>query len=243
MTQDDEQSYPPRPQFQPYAYPVPAADVGRSPFRAGRGLSRAVIALSFAWLVLKWIDVALELWNRPARYVDGYPVPDGSGLAFAMVGQVLTAAVWAVTCTWLGVAYGNAKRLDRAGLRRSEVWVWLGWIVPIVLLWFPKQVVDDSLRVTEGAASGRPPAAVSTRTGWWWGMWLAGNIVANLPRVEGVLPPAALPPGSRPSSVALATAAAVVLSIALVRWVLVVLRLAAAQDRLASFGVAPMRSD
>ena len=63
-------------------------------------------------------------------------------------------------------------------IRRSAVWAWLGWLVPIVSLWFPKQIVDDSWRITSSSA------AVGQRgryrdTSLWWGLWIAYQVLAN----------------------------------------------------------------
>lgn len=48
--------------------------------------------------------------------------------------------------------------------RRSAYWAFLGWVVPVVNLWFPLQVVEDASR---GVGS-------KVRTYWpWWIAWLA----------------------------------------------------------------------
>ncbi len=75
-------------------------------------------------------------------------------------------------------------------VRRSAVWTWLGWWVPIVSLWFPKQIIDDSWRITSSVA------AVSSRgrhrdTSLWWGLWvaynLAGNVYGNKVFTDGIM--------------------------------------------------------
>nr|WP_281277783.1 DUF4328 domain-containing protein [Myceligenerans xiligouense] len=48
---------------------------------------------------------------------------------------------------------------------RGSVWVWLGWVVPIVNLWFPLQVVADIRR-------GCNPRAATRGIGGWWALWL-----------------------------------------------------------------------
>ena len=62
---------------------------------------------------------------------------------------------------------------------RSAVWAWLGWLVPIVSFWVPKQIVDDSWRITSSSA------AVGQRgryrdTSLWWGLWIAYLVAGKL---------------------------------------------------------------
>lgn len=54
----------------------------------------------------------------------------------------------------------------------GPVWVWLGWAVPVVSLWFPFQVVRD---VRAAAVGGRTPS----RLGWWWACSLVGLWASN----------------------------------------------------------------
>jgi hypothetical protein len=71
---------------------------------------------------------------------------------------------------WL---YRAANLARRAGLpaRRATVWAWLGFIIPVVSLWFPYQV----------AADATPPGDPARRVvGWWWTWWIC-QAVAGLP--------------------------------------------------------------
>ena len=76
-------------------------------------------------------------------------------------------AAWILTCLWLMAARRNTELLaPHRSHTRSPVWVWLGWIVPIVSLWFPFQVVRD---VRQNSRPGAPVRLV----GWWWAAYLA----------------------------------------------------------------------
>lgn len=60
--------------------------------------------------------------------------------------------------------------------RRSSYWSFLGWVVPVVNLWFPCQVVADASR---GVGS-------SVRTLWpWWVAWLALNVYSVFGGLDG----------------------------------------------------------
>ena len=100
------------------------------------------------------------------------------------------SATWIVGSLWLSRARENAVLIAPDRVRRSAVWAWLGWWVPIVFLWFPKQIVDDSWRITSSSA------AVGQRgryrdTSLWWGLWIAytllSNYAGNLVIQEGIM--------------------------------------------------------
>lgn len=80
---------------------------------------------------------------------------------------------------WLFRTRHNAEVLSAVRHRRARGWLIAGWIVPVVSLWFPKQVVDDIWR----ASDPRTPATRITLdelphsglvTAWWvsWLVWL-----------------------------------------------------------------------
>ncbi|PZS31580.1 MAG: hypothetical protein DLM61_08335, partial [Pseudonocardiales bacterium] len=106
----------------------------------------------------------------------------------------------------------------------SSVWVWLGWITPIVNLWFPKQVIDDVWRSTV-RDSDEP------RTGWWWGSFIATEVLIWL---HGLFATALGSIGP----VVIWVLAAVMMTVAGVGWIHVVRTISDAQDALASRTVA-----
>ena len=125
--------------------------------------------------------------------------------AYAMVailGFGLGVAAYVVTGLWLWRARGNAEFLapDHPHSHRRG-WVWGAWLVPVVLWWFPFQVVRDIATTTRDTAAatwdtsgagqpdqaerpdpqdrpwraGRPSSRV---LGWWWGAWLAYGVTS-----------------------------------------------------------------
>jgi hypothetical protein len=101
-----------------------------------------------------WTD-----WRRyevAADYVAGEP---GVGVADLVTADNLAmGAVWlavlallaaaTVFLTWLWRTRVNAERLCRAQHRLSRGWTIGAWFVPVVNLWFPRQVVDDIWRTS-----------------------------------------------------------------------------------------------
>ena len=99
--------------------------------------------------------------------------------AAALLSLLLLLSTWIVGSLWLARARENAVLIAPDRVRRSAVWAWLGWWVPIVFLWFPKQIVDDSWRITSSSA------AVGARgryrdTTLWWVLWIAYSFADNL---------------------------------------------------------------
>ncbi|MFF7751974.1 DUF4328 domain-containing protein [Streptomyces sp. NPDC007971] len=72
--------------------------------------------------------------------------------------------------SWLWRVRDNAQTLSGQAPKYAGIWVLLGWIVPVVNLWFPRGIVADAYRTT---APGRKlPACVNV----WWGLWLIGML-------------------------------------------------------------------
>jgi len=192
------------------------------------GLGTALLVLGGVWTALQ---VLTALAAKPAqrRYAEAAALgqdPADVLTAYDLVsvpGIVVILAVWAVGSLWLGGAYDNARALAAHQLRRRKVWVWLGWWVPIVSLWFPKTIVDDVWLVTYG----RGPLARLKDTGLWWGLWVIFNVVSNGLGRLGVRDP-----GVSDTVVILEWVSAVVMVAAFFAWVPIVRGLSAAQDEL-----------
>jgi hypothetical protein len=168
----------------PYGYPGTAQPGWGARPQDNTGLGAAALVLG-ALLVLG--DVLAAVTSFAA--VDAYDAAAARGedptLVFtaydasALLGILLLPA-WILGSLWLSRARSNAALLQPMALRRSSVWSWLGWWVPVVSLWFPKQIVDDSWRITSRALPGGGSARSRYRsTGLWWGLWLVYVLLGN----------------------------------------------------------------
>ncbi|MGP3956173.1 DUF4328 domain-containing protein [Nonomuraea sp. 3N208] len=103
---------------------------------------------------------------------------DAADLVYGMSG-ILEAVVYVVAVVaflvWLFRVRANAELLAPDGHRRSKPWLILGWFVPIVWFWFPKQIVDDIWD-----ASTRSPSPQKGVFHAWWAAWLIANLVSNV---------------------------------------------------------------
>jgi hypothetical protein len=141
-----------------------------------------------------WTD-----WHRyqvATDYVNGEPstgvadLVSADNLSMGAVWLAVLALVAAamVFLTWLWRARLNAERLCRAEHRWSRGWTVGAWFVPVVNLWFPRQVVDDIWRTS------RPGVPADTYRvdgldqsplvrAWWYTM-LANVLVVLVLRAE-----------------------------------------------------------
>lgn len=138
-------------------------------------ISYTALMLPRPWLAMdaedRWLDAAAtgrsayDMWT-PYELVD-------------LVGFAVMLGTFVVTCLWLWRVRTNVEALSpRSPQARKRGWIWAGWFVPVVGLWFPYQVVRDALRVRS-----HHPAAGS-RVGWWWGaflvVWTVSLIESNM---------------------------------------------------------------
>ncbi|MCK2212845.1 DUF4328 domain-containing protein [Actinomadura sp. ATCC 31491] len=103
---------------------------------------------------------------------------DAGDLVHGVSGIVETVTYLAAAVAflvWLYRTRVNAEALAPHAHRHSRVWAVLGWVVPIVALWFPKQVVDDVWD-----ASARTPSPPKALFHAWWAAWLVSNWGAGL---------------------------------------------------------------
>src|SRR6266446_5906774 len=80
-----------------------------------------------------------------------------------------------VFVVWFRRARINAERSSWRQ-RRASGWAFWGWIVPVVSLWFPFQIMGDIWRAGL-------PVAQRRRTAWltalWWTTWLLGGVTVS----------------------------------------------------------------
>jgi len=225
---------PPYPQptdrFHPPEHGHPGAwSHGGPPASAPSSLAVGVIVLALAVTAVQ-VSIAVAAW--PAAETYRQAARDGlarwevftvyDGLVTLLFPTLL--ACYVVTCLWLRRCRANLDRFTpHLHHARSPLWIWLGWWVPVVALWFPYQVVRDI----------QPDHVTTPRVwlGWWWAGWLGfqlvlqgtGPLTSSADAIDEDLV-VALP--------VLETVATAALVLALIPWVRVVRRTTAAQRRL-----------
>ncbi|MFE7508105.1 DUF4328 domain-containing protein [Promicromonospora sp. NPDC057488] len=165
-------------------YGAPPPQLPQPPqLRSAAGLGTASIVLASVWTATEVLGLLLapqaaealrEAGEAGVSAVDstftGYD-------AMTLLSGLVQLAAYVVTCLWLYQSRSTAVAANPTFRhQRGPVWVWLGWMVPVVAFWFPFQVVRDVRRATSrGPVSG---------IGGWWAAWLvffgASNLVGRL---------------------------------------------------------------
>jgi len=207
--------------------------------RPNEGLGIALLVLSGVVLlcdILRAVTAPAAIRAYDLAHAEGRD-PAAVVTAHGIVGLLSLMALlptWIVGSLWLSRAHRNAALINPGWLRRSAVWAWLGWWVPIVFWVFPKQVVDDSWKITSGVLENGSPRSRYRRTSVWWGLWC---VYALLSRVAHRLPLAHGPIDGhvyRGVIIGLGFAAAIAGILAFAAWVPIVLGVSRAQTELAA---------
>ncbi|MEU6667046.1 DUF4328 domain-containing protein [Streptomyces sp. NPDC046727] len=146
--------------------------------RAGRLAAGGLLLAGLAWAVRGAWEVRLALAGEPASG----PPDQGDGVhrplnaledSYHLVTSLTGVAV--VLCallflSWLGRVRDTARALSGQEPRYAGIWVYAGWLVPVVNLWFPRGIVVDAFRRT--APGRKVPVCVEV----WWVLWLIGML-------------------------------------------------------------------
>ena len=135
------------------------------------------------WLAMAGfgIGIVLLVWMRADPIEFDSDADDIAGAIFSglvtyppiLVLLAYGAVYYVVSSLWLHRSRKFATALNSYHPQRlGAAWVWLGWLVPIVNLWFPYLIVRDIAGATDGGDKGR-----SAVVAWWWlgiAAWLLG---------------------------------------------------------------------
>jgi uncharacterized protein DUF4328 len=165
----------PSPTLAGYADPDGVADMVRVALVVNAVVSVCVAAFAISYLsALDGVGGAgfgaLGDIQTAARRLDV-----GDGISFWA--WVLCAVVFIV---WTHRAYRNLEPLGASGLRYRSGWAIAGWLVPILAIWRPKQLLNDTWRASDPGLPGN-----ASRADWgsrstpllmtaWWVLWIVG---------------------------------------------------------------------
>lgn len=145
-----------------------------------RGLPKATAILV---CVAALVQLLLSLTDCQAylTYKDDPQSWDGAvNVPLLAVFGVVMIAVTITFIVWLRQVRNNAERFCQAPHRHGREWVIAGWFVPIVSLWYPKQIVDDIVAASSPRTSPQAVELPRMRTRVvqvWWVTWIAGNLI------------------------------------------------------------------
>ncbi len=129
-----------------------------------RGLANVLTVLLAVVVAAIAVRLAIELFHLGSSHwrqsFIGFRLDKAADLTIFMLGIVFTV--------WFRRARINAEHRGWQQ-RRARAWTFWGWVVPVVNLWFPFQIMGDIWRAGL-------PAAQRHKTAWlpalWWTTWL-----------------------------------------------------------------------
>jgi len=143
---------------------------------------RQVIASSSSLLSAVWI-VALASIPSAQTYRD--QLASGAAAdqivtaydAMAVIIPITMISSWVITSRWLKQLHITATAANPNAIRLKLPWVFWSWIVPVVSLWFPKQIIEDLLKAN-GEDDAKSLIGKDSLT--WWLTWVGFALVNNI---------------------------------------------------------------
>ena len=143
---------------------------------------RQVIASSSSLLAAVWI-VALASIPSAQSYRD--QLASGTAAdqivtaydAMTVIIPITMISSWVITSLWLKRLHIAATATNPTAMRLKRPWVFWSWIVPVVSLWFPKNIIEDLLKA-EGSDESKSLIGRDTLT--WWLTWVGFALVNNI---------------------------------------------------------------
>ncbi|CAB4336687.1 unannotated protein [freshwater metagenome] len=145
-------------------------------------MGRQVIAASSSLLAGVWI-VALSSIPSAQSYRDQL----ASGVeaskivtaydAMTVIVPITMIGAWIISSRWLRQLHDAATASSPIAIRRNRTWVFWSWIVPVVSLWFPKNLIEDLLKAN---GSDEAKSLIGRDTMTWWLTWVGFALVNNI---------------------------------------------------------------
>jgi len=143
---------------------------------------RQVIASSSSLLAAVWI-VALASIPSAQSYRD--QLASGTAAdqivtaydAMSVIIPITMISSWVITSLWLKKLHIAATAINPSAMRLKRPWVFWSWIVPVVSLWFPKNIIEDLLKAE---SSDESKSLIGKDTLTWWLTWVGFALVNNI---------------------------------------------------------------
>ena len=181
---------------------------------------RQVIASSASLLAAVWI-VALASIPSAQSYRDQLAAGTAANQittaydAMTVIIPITMIGSWIITSRWLKQLHVKATEVNPTAIRLKLPWVFWSWIVPVVSLWFPKNLIEDLLK-SEGSDEAKSLIGKDTLT--WWLTWVGFALVNNI----GIVSAFDAPDGYVPIRPELELAGACLLTGAYLVWIRIV---------------------
>jgi hypothetical protein len=146
--------------------------------------ARYAVILMYAIVACHALGAIASLFNRNLDFDSKYYnlITAGIGL-LAIIQLIIYVLTIIFFIMWFRRAYNNLHLMGSRHLEFSEGWAAGSWFVPFVNLGRPYKIMKDIWNETQ--LLGRNPsegfqAEDGGIVGWWWAMWIIGNIISNI---------------------------------------------------------------
>jgi len=181
---------------------------------------RQVIASSSSLLAAVWI---VALTSIPSAQSHRDQLASGTAAdqiittydAMTVLIPITMISSWVITSLWLKRLHMAATATNPTAMRLKRPWVFWSWIVPVVSLWFPKNLIEDLLK---SDATDEAKALIGKDTLTWWLTWIGFALVNNV----GIVSAFDAPDGYVPIRPELELAGACLLTGAYLVWIRIV---------------------
>ncbi len=153
-------------------------------FTSPQGLSKALTALlgvciaAFAITVAtgaNYMSVLGDVEDGTLTSLSDYDDAADTYSATALLASLALLATGIVFIIWFHRTRVNAEVFDAAGQRKKRGWAIGGWFVPIVNLWFPKQIANDIWRASTPWGGDQGRGIVNA----WWTLWVVSLVTSG----------------------------------------------------------------
>jgi heme/copper-type cytochrome/quinol oxidase subunit 2 len=147
----------------------------------------AIVVHCFA-LVVDFGQLALvqQIQSRTATIAD-VRANDSRQALVGLISLAVYVLAAVAFVAWFHRAYANAARLGATGLRHGTSLAIFAWFIPILALFWPKEIADDTWKATDPdlpaeAGDRWRDAKVPAVFAFWWLAWIATNVLSLMSR-------------------------------------------------------------
>lgn len=154
---------------------IPDEEYGRPPFRSPAILATVIIAMLGFHILRSAADVYVVLnMQRETLAAAAFFALSAWHMSLFLAGKLLDIVVQIVLMTWMYRCHRNLESLGYLKLDSKHVWVILCWIIPVLNLFCPYQVMREIWwRSNPAAGESVDTAPPSPLVSWWWLLFLA----------------------------------------------------------------------
>lgn len=146
-------------------------------------LSKSALSSATALLAAQWIVALVSIpsaQDYANQIADGKSPEDITTLYDNLTILIFIFSIWSYIATnrLLKFAYDRETQVNPSAVRLKSVWIYLGWITPIVSFWFPKRIVDDLVEAKSKRTGEANPIGKNSMT--WWTTWVSHDLINAL---------------------------------------------------------------